>query len=186
MNQGKIQKGVRMILEGVGENPNREGLLETPKRVAKAYKELLAGYHHLPTSILRKRFSVQKYDQMILVKNIDFQSLCEHHLLPFTGVAHIAYIPKQKVVGLSKIARTVEMYARRLQIQEQLTEQIADTIMKELQPRGVGIVISATHFCMTMRGVKKHEPKMITSALMGEFRDNPSTRNEFLSLVKDY
>lgn len=183
MNQKMIEKGVRLVLQGIGENPNREGLLETPKRVAKAYKELCAGYGNNPETILRKRFSVKHYDQMILVENIDFKSMCEHHMLPFTGVATVAYIPQDKVVGLSKIARIVETYSRRLQIQEQLTEQIAEAIQKNLVPKGVAVRIKATHFCMTMRGIKRHDPKMVTQALYGEFRTNAMTRNEFLNVV---
>lgn len=184
MNKPLIERGVEMILAGVGEDIKREGLRETPKRVAKAYQELLAGYSQRPSTILRKRFSVEKYDQMVILRNIDFYSLCEHHLLPFVGVVHIGYIPKKKVIGLSKMARTVEMFARRLQIQEKMTEQIAETIQRELNPLGVGVVVKATHFCMTMRGVKRHSPEMLTSSLLGEFRSNPNTRSEFMSLVK--
>jgi GTP cyclohydrolase I len=183
MNQRMIEDGVKRILIGIGEDVNREGLRDTPKRVAKAYKELLAGYEQRPNAILKRRFTVEKYDQMIILRNIDFFSLCEHHLQTFFGTVSVGYIPKMKVLGLSKIARIVEMYARRLQIQERMTEQIANVIQKELDPRGVAVIVKATHFCMVARGIKKHEPEMITSALLGEFRNNPTTRAEFMSLT---
>jgi GTP cyclohydrolase I len=183
-NKKLIEDGVKLILKGIGENGNREGLKETPKRVAKAWLELTAGYNQSTKSILSKRFSVDKYDEMILLKGIPFYSLCEHHLLPFFGTISIGYIPVKKVIGVSKLVRISNMFTRRLQIQEQLTEQIADTLMAEIKPQGVGVVIKAKHFCMVMRGVKVEGPDMVTSYLSGVFKDGP-VRSEFLSLAKE-
>jgi GTP cyclohydrolase I len=179
----KIQRGVKLILEGIGEDTNREGLVDTPKRVAKSMLELCAGYSMSPAKVLKRRFSAERYDEMILIKNIDFYSMCEHHMLPFNGIAHIAYIPKEKVIGLSKFARILDVYTRRLQIQEKLTTQIAKAIMDYADPVGVAVIIQATHQCMTARGVKKHAPSMVTSTLLGAFKTNPTTRQEFLSLA---
>lgn len=178
----RIQNAVREILAAVGENPEREGLLETPARVARMYAEVFAGLHLDPAVHLQKTFT-QKHDEMVLVKDIDFSSCCEHHLLPFTGKAHIAYLPDGKVVGLSKLARVVEVIARRPQVQERMTEDLADLIMRELNPRGVGVIVEASHSCMTIRGVRKPGAMTITSALRGLFRSNPTTRSELMSLV---
>jgi GTP cyclohydrolase IA len=178
-----IQYGVKNILIGLGEDPKREGLKETPKRVAKSLMELCSGYSLSPKKILNKRFTVEKYDEMIICRNIDFYSLCEHHLLPFSGQVHVAYIPNQKVIGLSKMARIVDMYAKRLQIQEQMTQQIAYAMQDELKPKGVAVMIEAEHLCMKMRGVRKHDSVMTTSKLLGAFQDNHNTRSEFLSLL---
>ncbi|MCZ2343915.1 MAG: GTP cyclohydrolase I FolE [Bacteroidales bacterium] len=178
----RIQNAVREILAAVGENPEREGLLETPARVARMYAEVFAGLHLDPAVHLQKTFT-QKHDEMVLVKEIAFSSCCEHHLLPFTGQAHIAYLPDGKVVGLSKLARVVEVIARRPQVQERMTEDLADLIMRELNPRGVGVILEASHSCMTIRGVRKPGAMTITSALRGLFRSNPTTRSELMSLV---
>jgi GTP cyclohydrolase IA len=178
----RIQKAVREILSAVGEDPDREGLLETPARVARMYAEVFAGLHADPRVHLRKTFT-QKHDEMVLVKDIDFASCCEHHLVPFLGKAHIAYLPAGKVVGLSKLARVVDGVAKRPQVQERMTEQIAEMIMTELQPRGVGVILEATHMCMTIRGVKKPGTSTVTSAMRGIFRDNAKTRGELLALV---
>ena len=178
----RIRRAVREILAAVGEDPDREGLLETPDRVARMYAEVFSGLHTDPAIYLQKTFT-QKHDEMVLVKDIDFSSCCEHHLLPFTGSAHIAYLPDGKVVGLSKLARVVEAIARRPQVQERMTEELADLILRELKPRGVGVIIEAAHSCMTIRGVRKPGAMTITSALRGLFKSNPTTRSEFMSLV---
>lgn len=178
----RIEKAVREILLAVGENPDREGLIKTPNRVARAYGELMAGLHEDPRHHLKTVFH-ERYDEVVLLRGIEFHSLCEHHLLPFTGRAHVAYLPDGKVVGLSKLARLVEGFARRPQIQERLTTQIADALMEELQPIGSACVIEAVHTCMTIRGAKKHGSTMVTSALRGIFKENPSSRSEILSLV---
>lgn len=176
---------VKTLIQWAGDDPAREGLLETPERVAKAYQEYFAGYHQDPKDTLAKTFEeVDNYDEMVLVKNISLSSFCEHHFAPIIGTAHIAYIPNQRVVGLSKLARVVEIFAKRLQIQERLTAQIANTINDVLQPKGVAVVIDATHQCMTMRGVKKSESTTITSQMLGIFREDSRTRAEFLSLIK--
>ena len=179
----RIEKAVREILIAIGENPDREGLLKTPNRVARAYGELMAGLQEDPSRHLKTVFN-ERYDEVVLLRNIEFHSLCEHHLLPFTGKAHVAYLPDGKVVGLSKLARLVEGFARRLQVQERLTTQIADALMEELAPIGAACVIEASHTCMTMRGVKKHGSVMVTSALRGIFKENPSSRAEILSLMQ--
>jgi GTP cyclohydrolase I len=178
----RIEKAVREILLAVGEDPDREGLLKTPNRVARAYGELLAGLQDDPKRHLKTVFT-ENYDEVVLLRDIEFHSLCEHHLLPFTGFAHVAYLPAGKVVGLSKLARLVEGYARRPQVQERLTGQIADALMEALNPAGAACVIEATHTCMTIRGARKHGSIMVTSALRGVFKDNPSSRSEMLSLI---
>ena len=179
------EKAVEQILLDIGEDPKREGLVRTPHRVAKAYEELTAGYHMDVKEIINDALFTVKYNEMVVVTNIEFYSLCEHHLLPFFGQAHIAYIPNNKVVGLSKIPRIVEMFARRLQVQEQMTQQIADTLNETLSPQGVGVVIKGHHMCMSMRGVKKEQAQMTTSALLGLFESNPATRNEFMQLISN-
>src|SRR6476620_1294828 len=178
----RIERAVREILIAVGEDPDREGLLKTPNRVARAYGELMAGLRQDPRKHLRTVFT-ERYDEVVMLRDIQFHSLCEHHLLPFTGRAHVAYLPDGKVVGLSKLARLVEGYARRPQVQERLTTQIADALMDELSPIGSACVIEATHTCMTIRGAKKHGSIMVTSALRGIFKENPSSRNEILALI---
>ena len=181
----KIESAVNDILLEIGEDPQREGLLRTPHRVAKAYKELTSGYHMDVNTILNDALFTVEYSEMVVVTNIEFHSLCEHHMLPFYGQVHVAYIPDTKVVGLSKIPRIVDMFAKRLQVQEKMTQQIADTIQNALNPKGVGVVVSGHHMCMSMRGVGKKAARMTTSALIGAFRDNPATRNEFLQLVNN-
>lgn len=178
----RIEAAVREILEAVGEDPERPGLRETPARVARMYAEMFSGLRLDPRTYLRRTFP-QKYDEMVLVKDITFESMCEHHLLPFMGKAHIAYLPNGKVVGLSKIPRTVEAFARRPQIQEQMTEQLADLLMEELGARGVAVVLEATHTCMSIRGVRKTDSITTTSAMRGAFKDNPTTRAELLALI---
>jgi GTP cyclohydrolase I len=182
IDQDRIRRAVREILAAVGEDPDREGLQDTPDRVARMYAEIFSGLHANPAEHLQKTFT-QKHDELVLVKDIEFASCCEHHLLPFTGKAHIAYLPAGKVVGLSKLARVVDVLARRPQVQERMTEDLADLIMREINPRGVGVVIEASHSCMTIRGVRKPGSKTITSALRGICKTNPTTRAEMLSLV---
>jgi GTP cyclohydrolase IA len=182
IDQPRIAKAVREILLAVGENPDREGLKNTPSRVARAYVELMSGLTDDPRRHLKTVFT-EKYDEVVLLRDIEFHSLCEHHLLPFTGRAHVAYLPDGKVVGLSKLARLVEGYARRPQVQERLTTQIADALMEELNPIGAVCVIEAVHTCMTIRGAKKHGSTMVTSALRGIFKENPASRAEVLSLI---
>lgn len=179
-----IETAVRNILLSVGEDPDRDGLLKTPNRVARMYQELLSGYHTDPEKLLNGAVFDVDYSEMVLVNNIEFYSLCEHHMLPFVGQAHVAYIPRRKVVGLSKIPRIVDMFARRLQVQERMTKQIADFMMDVLDPCGVGVVVEGAHMCASMRGVQKANVRMITSTLIGEFRDNEKTRAEFMSLVQ--
>src|SRR4051794_2935801 len=178
----RIERAVRDILLAVGEDPDREGLLKTPSRVARAYAELMAGLQDDPKRHLKTVFR-ERYDEVVLLRDIEFHSLCEHHLLPFTGKAHVAYLPGGKVVGLSKLARLGEGYARRPQVQERLTTQITDAIMDELNPIGAACVIEAVHTCMTIRGAKKHGSTMVTSALRGIFKENPSSRSEILALM---
>jgi GTP cyclohydrolase I len=178
----RIERAVREILLAVGEDPDREGLLKTPNRVARAYAELMAGLRDNPREHLKTVFH-ERYDEVVLLRDIQFHSLCEHHLLPFTGKAHVAYLPDGKVVGLSKLARLVEGFARRPQVQERLTTQIADALMEELVPIGAACVIEATHTCMTIRGAKKPGSIMVTSALRGIFKDNASSRAEILALM---
>lgn len=178
----RIRRAVREILAAVGEDPDREGLLETPDRVARMYAEIFSGLHTDPSVHLHKTFT-QKHDEMVLVRDIEFSSCCEHHLLPFLGKAHIAYLPDGQVVGLSKLARVVDAVAKRPQVQERMTEEIADLIATELKPRGVGVIIEASHSCMTIRGVRKPGAMTLTSALRGLFKTNPTTRSELMSLV---
>lgn len=178
----RIERAVREILLAVGENPDREGLQKTPNRVARSYAELMAGLRIDPRVHLKTVFT-ERYDEIVLLRDIEFHSLCEHHLLPFTGKAHVAYLPGGKVVGLSKLARLVEGYARRPQVQERLTNQVADALMEELSPSGAACVIEAVHTCMTIRGVKKAGSVMVTSALRGQFKDCPMSRAEVLSLM---
>ncbi|PDV99790.1 GTP cyclohydrolase I FolE [Candidatus Chloroploca asiatica] len=179
----QIEGAVREILDGIGEQPDREGLLKTPSRVAKMYAELTAGYHIDPAALINDAIFTVGYDEMVVVKNIDFYSLCEHHMLPFMGQVHVAYIPNGKVVGLSKIPRIVEMFARRLQVQERMTVQIADFINEHLEPQGVAVVAEGVHMCSVMRGVKKANASMVTSAMRGVFRDDSKTRGEFMAHV---
>jgi GTP cyclohydrolase I len=178
----RIERAVREILAAVGEDPNREGLRETPARVARMYAELFCGLHDDPRVHLRKFFT-EKYDEMVLVRDISFNSMCEHHLLPFTGVAHIGYIPNGKVVGLSKLARVVESVSRRPQVQERMTEDIANLLIEELDVKGVAVVLEATHSCMTIRGVRKPGSICVTSAMKGLFRSNLSSRSEVMTLI---
>jgi GTP cyclohydrolase I len=182
VDQERIQAAVREILLAVGEDPDREGLAETPDRVARMYAEMFAGLHQDPREHLQKTFT-QKYDEVVLVKDIGFSSMCEHHLLPFAGKAHLAYLPKGKIVGLSKLARVVEVVAHRPQVQERMTEDIADLLVEELDARGVAVILEAVHTCMTIRGVRKDSSVCTTSAMRGMFRDNPSTRAELMSLI---
>jgi len=175
---------IRRMLVLIGEDPNREGLRRTPERFEKAMRYLTSGYRTDPDKLLNGAMFSVCYDQMVVVKDIELYSLCEHHLLPFFGKCHVAYIPSKKVVGLSKIARLVNMYARRLQIQERLTSQIAKAIQERLSPEGVGVIIEARHLCMVMRGVEKQNSAAMTSAMLGAFRENKQTRDEFLSLIK--
>jgi GTP cyclohydrolase I len=182
VDQERIRAAVREILLAVGENPDREGLRETPERVARMYAEMFSGLRKDPCEPLRKTFT-QKYDEMVLVENIGFESLCEHHLLPFMGKAYVAYVPNGKIVGLSKLARVVEVLARRPQVQERMTEELADLVMRQLDARGVGVVLKATHTCMTIRGVRKPDSVCTTSAVRGVFKTNQSTRAELMALI---
>jgi len=174
---------IRDLIAALGEDPEREGLKNTPRRVARMYAELLSGYSADPAKIINGALFNINYDEMVLVRDIEFYSLCEHHILPFLGRAHIAYIPAGKVIGLSKIPRIVEMYARRLQVQERMTRQIADYLQQTLEPQGVAVVVEAMHLCSMMRGVKKHDARMTTSAMHGAFRANLATRQEFLDNI---
>lgn len=179
-----IEPLVRDLLKELGEEPYREGLTKTPERVAKALRFLTSGYGRTVSEVLNGAIFSEPYDAMVVVKDIELYSLCEHHLLPFFGKVHIGYLPAGKIVGLSKLARLVEMFARRLQVQERLTTQIAEALQQALQPAGVGVVIEAYHFCMMMRGVEKQNSKAITSCMLGAFRDRQETREEFLQLIK--
>jgi len=175
---------IEQLLKELGEDTKREGLDRTPERVEKAWRYLTSGYTQDVKTVLNDALFVEDYDEMVVVKDIDFFSVCEHHLLPFIGKCHVAYMPKRKIVGLSKIPRLVEMYSRRLQVQERLTTQIANTLDEVLKPRGVAVVMEATHLCMLMRGVEKQNSKAVTSAMLGAFRDRPETRAEFMELIK--
>ena len=179
-----IEKLVAQMLKELGEDPHREGLERTPERVAKSMQYLTSGYAKNVDEILNDALFVEEYDEMVVVKDIDFFSMCEHHLLPFIGKAHIAYMPHKKIVGLSKIPRLVEMFSRRLQVQERLTTQIANSLNEALQPRGVAVVMEGIHLCMLMRGVEKQNSKAVTSAMLGSFRNRPETRAEFMELIK--
>jgi GTP cyclohydrolase I len=178
-----LERHVEGILGEIGEDPAREGLLRTPHRVAKAYQYLTSGYRKDIKEVLNNAVFTERYSEMVVVKNIDFFSMCEHHMLPFFGKAHVAYIPNGKIVGLSKIPRIVEVFARRLQVQERLTQQIADTLFDALTPDGVGVVTEARHMCMMMRGVEKQNSVATASAMLGVFRDDVKTRQEFLDLI---
>jgi GTP cyclohydrolase IA len=180
---GELAPHVHRLLGAIGEDPDRDGLKRTPERVERALRFLTKGYQEDAATLLNGALFEVHYDEMVVVKDIDVFSLCEHHLLPFHGKAHVAYIPKGKVIGLSKVPRLVDMFARRLQVQERLTVQIAETIQEQLQPRGVGVVIEAVHFCMMMRGVEKQNSVAVTSCMLGGFREQIQTRNEFLALI---
>ena len=179
----RIKDDLREIIKYIGEDPDREGLVATPDRMMRSWDELFSGYGKEPKDILTV-FDAENHDQMVLLKNVEIYSMCEHHWLPFVGEAHIAYIPNDKIVGISKLARIAEIYARRLQVQERLTDQIADCIIDLINPLGVGVVISAQHLCMKSRGVNKQHSVMTTSALRGCFKDEPGVREEFLGLIK--
>jgi GTP cyclohydrolase I len=181
---GTIARLVEQLLKELGEDAYRDGLERTPERVEKALRYLTSGYRMDVRDVLNDALFVEEYDEMVVVKDIDFFSLCEHHLLPFVGKCHVAYMPRRKIVGLSKIPRLVEMFSRRLQVQERLTTQIAGTLNEVLQPRGVAVVMEAIHLCMVMRGVEKQNSKAVTSAMLGAFRDRPETRAEFMELIK--
>ena len=189
ISEGEAEKAVKTLIEFIGEDPNREGLLETPKRVMKAYKEYFAGYKVDPSKILDKTFGdVDGYDDMVIQKNISIQSHCEHHMAPIIGKAHVAYIPKERVVGLSKLARVVEVFSKRLQTQERLTMQVAKTLMESLDAKGVAVTIDSTHQCMTMRGIKKEHASTVTNYYLGQFKEDLSFQNRylrFISIVKD-
>jgi GTP cyclohydrolase I len=180
----EIQELVRRLLLLLGEDPHREGLRHTPARMERALRFLTSGYHQDPDKVINAAYYAVAYDEMVIVKDIELFSLCEHHLLPFFGQCHVAYIPNQKVVGLSKIPRLVNLFARRLQVQERLTHQIAQVLWEKLEPQGVGVVIEARHLCMLMRGVEKQHSVALTSAMLGCFRENQATREEFLALVQ--
>ncbi len=180
-----LEAHVRAILEALGEDPDREGLRETPTRVAKAWTFLTGGYREDPDEIINGALFTEDYQEMIVEKDIDFYSLCEHHMLPFHGKAHVAYIPRKKIVGVSKLARLVDAYARRLQVQERLTNQIAHTIMDRINPLGAAVVMEAEHMCMRMRGVQKQNSTIVTSSLLGAFRTEEKTRAEFMTLIRD-
>jgi GTP cyclohydrolase I len=178
-----IEKSVRDILVAIGEDPEREGLVKTPHRVARAYGELLEGYRTDPIKLVNGATFKANYDEMVIVRDIEFNSLCEHHMLPFLGRAHVAYLPKGEVIGLSKIPRIVDMFSRRLQIQEKMTRQIADFLNTLLQPRGVAVIMEAVHMCSMIRGVEKHDARMTTSCMLGAFRNSEATRMEFLDNI---
>lgn len=183
IDQASIQSAVEQILRALGENPQRDGLQRTPERVGRMYVELLDGYHQDPLALLNDALFDVDYDEMVVVRDIEFFSLCEHHLLPFLGRAHVAYLPQRCVVGLSKIPRIVDMFAKRLQVQERMTRQIAEFINELVHPLGVAVVIEGLHLCATMRGVKKHDARMTTSTMLGSFRTNFATRQEFLENI---
>ncbi len=183
-NPPEIKDLVSKLLASLGEDPSREGLLKTPDRVERSLKFLTSGYHQDIDTILNNAFFQVAHEEMVILKDINFFSLCEHHLLPFFGKCHIAYLPNKKVVGLSKLPRIVEIFCRRLQLQEQLTWQIAETIMAKIEPHGVGVVIEAKHLCVMMRGVEKQNAEMVTSAMLGHFKTDPKTRAEFLDLIR--
>jgi len=183
MNTDPLEASVLQVLTLIGEDPNREGLLKTPQRVARALRFMTKGYAEDPKEVINGALFTEDYQEMIVLKDLDFFSLCEHHVLPFFGKAHVAYIPKKKIVGISKLARLVEVYARRLQVQERMTTQIANILMDELDPQGVAVVLQAEHLCMRMRGVEKQNSAVVTSAMLGVFRSHQETRQEFMTLV---
>jgi GTP cyclohydrolase I len=183
MDLKKIEKAVEDILAGIGEDVNREGLQKTPDRVARAYREMLDGYRTDPIKLVNKALFTVEYDDMVIVRDIEFFSMCEHHVLPFIGRAHVAYLPNDKVIGLSKIPRIVDMFSHRLQVQERMTRQIADFMNILLKPRGVAVVVEAVHMCAMIRGVKKHDARMTTSSMLGAFRNREATRMEFLDNI---
>jgi GTP cyclohydrolase I len=185
-HESPLASHVEQILLGLGEDPSRDGLLKTPQRVAKALRDLTSGYQTDVTDVLNGALFEVEYDDMVIVKDIEFYSLCEHHMLPFFGRMHVAYIPNGKVIGLSKIPRIVDIFSKRLQVQERLTQEVAKTIMEAIQPLGVGVVTSAQHFCMMMRGVEKQCSDTVTSTMLGSFRNNRETRTEFLSLIQHH
>jgi GTP cyclohydrolase IA len=180
---GSLEAAVRTLLADIGEDPTREGLARTPERVRRMYDELTAGYHVDPDALINDACFTVDYDEMVVVRDIEFFSLCEHHLLPFIGKAHVGYLPRGRVIGLSKIPRIVDMYAHRLQVQERLTVEVADFLMARLEPKGVACVVEATHLCTMMRGVKKQQATMVTSSMTGTFRRDARTRTEFLGLI---
>ena len=183
-DRAEVEAAIRTLIEWTGDDPDRDGLAETPSRVARAFEEYFAGYGQDPVEILQKTFEeIEGYDEMIALRGIRFESHCEHHMAPIIGQAWVAYVPNGRVVGISKLARVVEVYAKRLQIQEKMTAQIANTINDVLKPQGVGVIIKASHHCMTTRGVNKPESDLVTSRMLGCFRDNPLTRQEFLSMA---
>lgn len=184
MNQDRVRDAVEVMLTEIGEDPTREGLVRTPDRVAKALEFLTSGYKADIDDVINEALFTVDYNEMVIVKDIDFYSVCEHHLLPFFGKAHVAYLPRNRVIGLSKIPRLVEVFSRRLQVQERLTNQVAETLSRILDPLGVGIVVEATHLCMLMRGVEKQNSFAVTSAMLGSFQDDARTRMEFLDLLK--
>ncbi len=184
VDESAVEHSVEALLQAIGEDPSRQGLLDTPRRVAKAYSELVAGYRTDPVALMNNAIFDVEYDDMVIVSDIEYYSLCEHHLLPFVGHAHVAYMPHKKVVGLSKIPRIVDMFSQRLQVQERLTRQIAEFLLAVLEPKGVAVVMTARHMCSMMRGVKKHHSNMTTSAMLGDFRHKQETRNEFLMHIQ--
>lgn len=184
-SRDEAEAAVKTLLRWAGDDPNREGLLDTPGRVTRAFEEYFVGYDADPAEVLARTFEeTDGYDEMVLLRGIRFESHCEHHLAPIIGQAHVAYLPHRRVVGISKLARVVEIFAKRLQIQEKMTSQIANTVSEVLQPEGVAVVIEAAHHCMTTRGIHKSGVAMVTSRMLGAFRDNPSTRREFLSMIE--
>ncbi len=184
MQRSNIEDAVKTILTSVGEDPEREGLVGTPNRVARMYEELLSGYSTDPAALVNNALFHADYDEMVVVRDIEFASLCEHHMLPFIGHAHVAYIPNAKIIGLSKIPRIVDMFARRLQIQERMTREIADFLRATVEPQGVGVVIEALHMCSSIRGVKKDQARMVTSAMCGVFKRDARTRGEFMEHIR--
>jgi GTP cyclohydrolase IA len=183
IDQKQIENAAHSMLEAFGEDPNRDGLQKTPERIARMYQELLAGYHTDPVELVNGAVFEVEYDEMVIVRDIEFYSMCEHHLLPFIGRAHVAYMPHNWVIGLSKIPRIVDMFARRLQVQERMTRQIADLVMELIHPSGVAVVVEAIHLCSMIRGVQKHDARMTTSTMLGTFRTNMATRMEFLDNI---
>lgn len=183
VDKSGVENAVTQLLTAVGENPTREGLKRTPERLGRMYEEILSGYRQDPEALINGALFDVDYDDMVVVRDIEFFSMCEHHMLPIMGHAHVAYIPSGKVVGLSKIPRIVDMFAKRLQVQERMTRQIADFLCEAVDPLGAGVVVEALHLCSAMRGVKKHDARMTTSALVGTFRSNPTTRQEFLNSI---